>query len=163
MCEKCLLVAEDQKTSTLRMAVWHAQAQDEAHVAKQVSQYPKEGVTVTSALYSGFKNRIRNLLNSLHSPTVDRTHATAPVAPTIDSRAIEGGGSICLPEAEQCPPPHSRIFSEWRSSAKHCILHSVARAAEHSPLCHLHPPPRGWIPARLSGAATLCLQTASRD
>ena len=38
-CEKCSLVAEGQKISALRMAVWRAQAQDEAHVDKQVSQY----------------------------------------------------------------------------------------------------------------------------
>jgi hypothetical protein len=105
-CEKCTLVAEGQKISALRMAVWRAQAQDETHVAKQVSQYQKESVIVThkvpSVLDSALNARIGNLLHYLQSPTGGRTQTTAPVATGTDSRSL-GETSDSLYSSDSSP------------------------------------------------------------
>jgi doublesex- and mab-3-related transcription factor 4/5 len=93
-CEKCSLVAEGQKLSALRMAVLRAQAQDEAHNTKQVSQHPEE-VTVThrvpSALDSDLKERVRNFV---HGVTSGRTQTSVAVVLGMDSRSTESSNYL---------------------------------------------------------------------
>ncbi|XP_023714148.1 doublesex- and mab-3-related transcription factor 2-like [Cryptotermes secundus] len=158
-CEKCSLVAEGQKISALRMAVWRAQVQDEGHVAKQVNQYPKESISVTrrasSALDSGLKARTGNL------------QSTTPVTPETDSHSMEGsnyslsaGGRTTF-TTPSAPMTCSRSFGEssdsLRSSESFTVTQATALLAPAAPATNsLATEGTGYTPS--TGGRTLSVE-----